>query len=270
MEYVHRIVDFIEYLDSLSDSRTRGWFLVDSIYTICLIAFAYLLLVLLGPKIMEKRRPFQLKLPILIYNIAISLVNAHICYELYLRTTLLNFTWFCSPKIQIANDPNVYRLATAIWLYYITKYIEMLDSLFFVLRKKTNQLSFLHVYHHTTMVGYSLLIVKWYPIGISYSPLMFNSGVHVVMYLYYGLSTLGPNVAKYLWWKKYLTMIQMIQFLIGMTIQVVSYATGCGFIPEWLMVVNFMFIGIFFILFGKFYVASYKKGQEDNKKAKLK
>lgn len=31
------------------------------------------------------------------------------------------------------------------------------------------------------------------------------------MYSYYALSTLGPAVKPYLWWKKYLTQMQIIQ-----------------------------------------------------------
>ncbi|XP_059608102.1 elongation of very long chain fatty acids protein 4-like [Phlebotomus argentipes] len=231
----------------------------------------YLAVIFFGPKLMEKRSAFQLKNVILIYNISIAIANAYISYELYLRSNLLNYTLFCTPKTT-SNDPNEIRLATAIWLYYLTKFIELLDSVFFVLRKKPNQLSFLHVYHHAMMVGYALLCIKWFPVGLcTYSPLQISAfeGVHVLMYLYYGLSTLGPTVAKYLWWKKYLTMIQMIQFIIGMLIALVSYYTGCGFIPEWMMIINFFFIGIFFFLFGQFYIASYRKSpktaQEDTK-----
>jgi len=39
---------------------------------------------------------------------------------------------------------------------------------------------------------------------------MINSFVHVLMYTYYGLSALGPRVQKYLWWKKYLTRVQLV------------------------------------------------------------
>lgn len=38
-----------------------------------------------------------------------------------------------------------------------------------------------------------------------------NSGIHVLMYGYYGLAAFGPKIQKYLWWKKYLTIIQMVQ-----------------------------------------------------------
>ena len=34
------------------------------------------------------------------------------------------------------------------------------------------------------------------------------------MYGYYFLAALGPAVRRYLWWKRYLTQLQMIQFSI--------------------------------------------------------
>lgn len=39
---------------------------------------------------------------------------------------------------------------------------------------------------------------------------MVNAGVHVIMYFYYGLSAAGPRFQKYLWWKKYMTAIQLV------------------------------------------------------------
>ena len=40
---------------------------------------------------------------------------------------------------------------------------------------------------------------------------MLNSFVHVVMYSYYAIAALGPAYQKYLWWKKYLTVFQMVR-----------------------------------------------------------
>jgi len=37
-----------------------------------------------------------------------------------------------------------------------------------------------------------------------------NSFIHILMYSYYGLSALGPAVQKYLWWKRYLTKLQLV------------------------------------------------------------
>lgn len=36
--------------------------------------------------------------------------------------------------------------------YYLIKIIDLLDTVFFILRKKNNQVSFLHIYHHSVMV----------------------------------------------------------------------------------------------------------------------
>lgn len=40
-----------------------------------------------------------------------------------------------------------------------------------------------------------------------------NSFVHVLMYLYYGLAAFGPKMQKYLFWKKYMTLVQMVSLL---------------------------------------------------------
>lgn len=40
-----------------------------------------------------------------------------------------------------------------------------------------------------------------------------NSGVHVFMYAYYMLAAFGNWVRPYLWWKKYLTTLQLVQFV---------------------------------------------------------
>jgi hypothetical protein len=42
---------------------------------------------------------------------------------------------------------------------------------------------------------------------------LINSFVHIIMYSYYLLSALGPTVQKYLWWKKYITTLQMVRHL---------------------------------------------------------
>lgn len=45
---------------------------------------------------------------------------------------------------------------------------------------------------------------------------LINSLVHVVMYLYYGLAALGPSMAKYLWWKRYLTSLQLVSIRVDL------------------------------------------------------
>ena len=44
----------------------------------------------------------------------------------------------------------------------------------------------------------------------------FNAGVHTVMYLYYLLSACGPRVQKYLWWKRWESLHNRINFRLMM------------------------------------------------------
>jgi elongation of very long chain fatty acids protein 7 len=53
-------------------------------------------------------------------------------------------------------------MARAVWLYYMAKIIELLDTVFFVLRKKNSQVSFLHLYHHSLMPICAFIGVKYF------------------------------------------------------------------------------------------------------------
>ncbi|XP_026047161.1 elongation of very long chain fatty acids protein 4-like [Astatotilapia calliptera] len=104
------------------------------------------------------------------------------------------------------------QVAGTLWRYFISKGIEYLDTVFFILRKKFNQVTFLHVYHHCSMFTLWWIGIKWVAGGQSFFGAHMNAMIHVLMYLYYSLASCGPKIQKYLWWKKYLTIIQMIQF----------------------------------------------------------
>ena len=51
-----------------------------------------------------------------------------------------------------------------------------------------------------------------------------NSVVHVIMYFYYMVAAMGPKYQKYLWWKKYMTWIQLVRLpSLSGTYQVIFY-----------------------------------------------
>lgn len=52
--------------------------------------------------------------------------------------------------------------------------------------------------------------VKFTPGGHSTFFGLLNTAVHIVMYTYYMFAAMGPQYQKYLWWKKYLTGLQMV------------------------------------------------------------
>ena len=62
---------------------------------------------------------------------------------------------------------------------------------------------------HIMLVCYDINFVLL-PGGFVTFHAMLNSFIHVVMYTYYGLAALGPQYQKYLWWKKYMTTMQIV------------------------------------------------------------
>lgn len=69
----------------------------------------------------------------------------------------------CQLTFQSENSFSVtFQMARAVWLYYMAKVIELLDTVFFVLRKKNSQVSFLHLYHHTLMPMCAFVGVKYF------------------------------------------------------------------------------------------------------------
>merc|ERR1719316_1790887 len=70
------------------------------------------------------------------------------------------------------------------------------------------QLSFLHVYHHTTIFLFYWLNVHVNYDGDIYLTIILNGLIHTLMYTYYFVSLHTRDI----WWKSFLTSSQMVQF----------------------------------------------------------
>uniref|UniRef100_A0A1B6BWX1 Elongation of very long chain fatty acids protein n=2 Tax=Clastoptera arizonana TaxID=38151 RepID=A0A1B6BWX1_9HEMI len=146
------------------------------------------------------------------------------------------------------------------WWYYFSKFTEFFDTIFFVLRKKNEQVSTLHVIHHGCMPMSVWFGVKFTPGGHSTFFGLLNTFVHIIMYSYYLLSALGPQVQKYLWWKKYLTSLQMIQFIAIMVHAFQLLFIDCNYPRAFVWWIG-MHAVMFFFLFKEFYNQSYNSKQ---------
>nr|BBF94986.1 elongation of very long chain fatty acids protein 6 [Orthetrum albistylum] len=255
------IYDYYLWTLSLADKRTQGWLLVDSPAPTLIYTAIYLFIVWIGPKLMKKRKAFELTWALVPYNLAMAGLNLYICLELFIASTRLRYSYICQPITQIMH-PDEIRITHAVWWYYFSKLLEFCDTFFFILRKKNNQLTFLHVYHHSTMFSLWWIGIKWVPSGSTFLPAMVNSCIHVLMYTYYGLSTFGPKVTRYLWWKKYLTILQLIQFTTALILGVNGIKSGCDF-PLWMQYALVIYMVSFIVLFGNFYAKAYvEKGKQ--------
>ncbi|BHF59862.1 Elongation of very long chain fatty acids protein 4 [Sparganum proliferum] len=141
-------------------------------------------------------------------------------------------------RIRLAKCASAEPLASGLWWYYVSKLIELTDTAILILRKKSQQLTFLHVYHHVTMPFWCWIAVRWFCGGSTFFIPTINSFVHVVMYTYYGLAAFRPNWTLYLMYKHLLTVLQLVQFFICMLFGLTLLLVRCDFIPVQLVYVD--------------------------------
>lgn len=67
---------------SVADSRTKDWLLMSSPLPQTIIIVAYIYFVTsLGPRIMENRKPLDLKGVLIVYNFGVVALSLYMCYE---------------------------------------------------------------------------------------------------------------------------------------------------------------------------------------------
>jgi elongation of very long chain fatty acids protein 4 len=119
------------------------------------------------------------------------------------------------------------------------------------------QLSFLHVFHHSSVSTIMYYNYKLIPYGgDTWFLLFYNSFIHVVLYYYYFITSFKSNTK--VWWSKYLTTFQIIQFLFGNIQQAGSIIVRKDY-PKYIREANFLYSSYMLYLFVSFYIKRYNK-----------
>ncbi|CAN8003690.1 unnamed protein product, partial [Ixodes pacificus] len=241
------------------DPRTLSWFLAGNKSFLATLLIGYVYLVKVGgPRFMKNRKPYEnLKPVIVLYNLAMVFLNMYFVKNFLTRSYLGGgYNLICQGINFEAKDETTKEFLVLCWWYLWVRVADFLDTIFFVLRKKDSHVSFLHVVHHILVV-----FNGWY--GLAFGPdgqvalgIILNSFVHVVMYSYYFLSLMGPAVRPYLWWKRYLTQFQLVQFVIMFIHIIMPLFMSCGYpkLHSTIVLVEAIF---FFTMFMRFYSKAY-------------
>ncbi|GIY94885.1 elongation of very long chain fatty acids protein 7 [Caerostris extrusa] len=223
------IFDGLEDYLNTGDPVVREWFLVKSnFWPIFLVGLYLLTIKVIGPSFMRDRKPFELRKTMIIYNLFL-VATYFACVSLVIYGMTKSDPMAMCKDTVVTKKDYTYLMATCGWVIYLLKYLEFLDTIFFILRKKRQ------AYHKSPCHSPCLTSTLWLIFfrtersGFQAYPIIINSVIHIVMYSYYGLAAMGPSVRKYLWWKRYLTIAQMVQFiLIILFVTVVMPLTGCS------------------------------------------
>ncbi|XP_050453502.1 elongation of very long chain fatty acids protein-like [Cataglyphis hispanica] len=254
--FIRQLIAGYKYIiEDAADPRTQDYFLIGSPWPcIALLGFYICFIYYIGPRFMAKRQPFQLDRILQIYNLSQIIINAILLYKVLTLAWLRDYSFFCQP-IDYSYSPKAIEIARGIWSYFMLKILDLLETVFFVLRKKQNQVSFLHVYHHVGMLLGTWIATKYIPGGhVTFLGLV-NTFVHVIMYIHYLLSSMKIDTGS---WKKYITQLQLIQFFLIILHYGQLAWEDCGFPvwPAYIMIPQNVFM---IILFGDFYYKMYIK-----------
>lgn len=152
------------YIKRNEDPRIQNYFMMQSPAPVFMITLIYLFFVkVLGKKIMENRKAFELKNILLLYNLFQVIFNGFI-FSQFANVWINNYNWRCE-SLNRNTTPREMLILSASYLFFISKFPEMLDTVFFILRKKNDQVSMLHVIHHSVMPFICWFGAKCFPGG---------------------------------------------------------------------------------------------------------
>lgn len=193
----------------------------------------------------KKEVPF-LKPIMILYNGTIIILNGWIVYKVINNQYNYPINFLCNDN---KNDQDMIYVH---YIGYILKFIELLDTEFFILRRSFRQITFLGIYHHVSIIfiGWCSNVFDTY--GDFTLVMALNGVIHVIMYTYYLLSLFGIKC----WWKIYLTRLQMIQFCIVIVQFTLGIIVNCGVL--WLKLLQVLYMSSLLFLFSNFYTKAYK------------
>ncbi len=176
---------------------------------------AYMLFLFFGSIIMSKLPAFKLTGPLVLWNLFLSgfsfigVVRVVPHLLLIIKTQGLEGS-ICKSPVETFGAG-----AAGVWsfLFIISKFPELIDTVFIVLRKKP--LIFLHWYHHVTVLLYTWQAYATQT-GAGIYFIAMNYTVHAIMYFYYAMKALHM-------WPKFIpswliTILQLSQMVGGIAV----------------------------------------------------
>jgi hypothetical protein len=258
-----QLARFLAYQRAFDGHDAQRFFVAHWELPLVLVA-AYLAVVALGPRLMERRPAFSLRRVTLAWNVSValfSLSGAAVCVPHLAARIRSHGFWFtvCGDVYELAGYG-----APAFWasLFTWSKLLELIDTVLLVLKKRP--VITLHWFHHASVILFAWAAWAYEtPCALWYGAM--NYAVHALMYSYFALmaTRCRPTVARF---APAVTALQIAQFGVGTLVNIVAAASyfsasvGCAIQPEILHIQGVMYVA-YGALFVQLFYARYLDGK---------
>lgn len=190
---------------------------------------------------------------VMLLGVTVPYLATHLTYYDYSLTSLL-----CDNERRVITGvPST--MITFAWWFGLSKYFELLDTVFLILKNPSRPVPFLHWFHHLTV-----LLFSWYAAFYNYTAappfIIMNAFIHTLMYFYYALTGWGYKPS----WGIFLTVGQILQMVGGIIFNVMFFVIhvntpgGCGCDnPTVIFVASVLMYGSYLYLFCQFFYKRY-------------
>lgn len=106
---------------------------------------------------MKNRKAFNISTIIQCYNIFQVVACTYFVIKFHDLGFSFRNTWKCARKLEVGREDETF---TVLWWFIMLRTVELVETVFFILRKKENQVSALHLYHHISTIVLLWLYLK--------------------------------------------------------------------------------------------------------------
>lgn len=106
---------------------------------------------------MKNRQPYNVTALVRLYNIFQVVACIYFVIVFQNNGYTLNYTWQCAPGA-VPIPPGKQMIGVH---YLLLRLVEFVETVFFILRKKQNQVSALHIYHHISTAAVMWIFFKY-------------------------------------------------------------------------------------------------------------
>ena len=211
-------LDVLEYIENGADVKRMLTFHRRT-WTVCLYATViYLALVFQGRKWMQNRKPFNLRKPLILWNVGLAVFSTMGTVSCLPTVLHALFNYGVNHAVCFSDIWDVASVSLWCYLFGLSKLLELGDTAFIVLRK--TPLTFLHWYHHVTVLVYTMYgLTDPNAVGTIFGGM--NYFVHSLMYSYYAGRAMGVRIPR--WMAQIITILQLSQMFVGVYVTLLAF-----------------------------------------------